>query len=231
MLMNSTPPAKNFPGVRLVIFDLDGTLIDSARDLINGVNAMRAAFQLPLLSDRTVMSFIGNGARDLVRQALAEGDSGALLDESVIDRAVLHFREHYAAHLLDNTRPYPGVVEALDGLKSLPLAVLTNKPLRFATPILEGLNLAGRFRRVYGEDSFATKKPDPAGMHALLLEFGAAPGEAVMVGDAEIDVLTARNSGTWMCGVTYGLSSHSLVEYPPDLLVDNLLELLPALGI
>ena len=220
--------ARQFSGVRLVVFDLDGTLIDSARDLISAVNATRAAFQLPLLNDPTVMGYIGHGARELVRHALQDGGATPL-SEAKIDRGVLAFREYYSAHLLDHTRPYPGVVEALNGLHDRMLAVLTNKPLRFTMPILEGLHLAGRFRRIYGEDSFPTKKPDPAGMLALLREFGAAPGEAIMVGDAETDVLTARNAGTWMCGVTYGLSSHRLVEYPPDLLVDSLTELLPSL--
>lgn len=221
--------ARHFPGVRLVVFDLDGTLVDSARDLISGVNAMRAAFRLPLLNDPTVMGFIGHGARELVRHALQDGGAGTPRSEEEIDRGVLAFREYYSAHLLDHTQPYPGVVEALDALRDRTLAILTNKPLRFTLPILEGLHLAPRFRRVYGEDSLPTKKPDPAGMHALLREFGAAPEEAMMVGDSETDVLTARNAGTWMCGVTYGLSSHRLVEYPPDLLVDSLTELLPAL--
>ena len=227
--MSRSDGTRRFPGVRLVVFDLDGTLIDSARDLISAVNATRGAFEMPLLSDHTVMSYIGHGARDLVRHALEDGGAGTPLGDAEIDRGVLAFREYYSAHLLDHTKPYPGVVEALDGLRDRPLAVLTNKPLRFTMPILEGLQLAGRFRRIYGEDSFPTKKPDPAGMYALLREFGAAPHETVMVGDAETDVLTARNAGTWMCGVSYGLSSHRLVEYPPDLLVDSLTELLPAL--
>jgi phosphoglycolate phosphatase len=176
------------------------------------------------------MGFIGHGARDLVRHALEHGGAAIPLNEGEIDRGVLAFREHYSAHLLDHTRPYPGVVEALDGLRDRALAILSNKPLRFALPILHGLQLAGRFRRIYGEDSFSTKKPDPAGMRELLREFGTAPHEAIMVGDAETDVLTARNAGTWMCGVSYGLSSHRLAEYLPDLLVDSLTELLPALG-
>jgi phosphoglycolate phosphatase len=227
--MSGSDGTTRFPGVRLVVFDLDGTLVDSARDLIGAVNAMRAAFELPVLSDGTVMGFIGHGARELVRHALEEGGAETPLNDGEIDRGVLAFREYYTAHLLDHTRPYPGVVEALDGLRDRALAVLTNKPLRFTLPILHGLQLAGRFQRIYGEDSFSTKKPDPAGMRELLREFGAAPHEAIMVGDAETDVLTARNAGTWMCGVSYGLSSHRLVEYPPDLLVDSLTELLPAL--
>jgi phosphoglycolate phosphatase len=227
--MKGSIGTKRFPGVRLVVFDLDGTLIDSARDLILAVNAMRTRFTLPLLNDETVMSYIGHGARDLVRHAIQDGGPGTPLSEAEIDRGVLAFREYYSAHLLDHTRPYPGVVEALDELPHRALAVLTNKPKRFTMPILEGLHLAGRFRRIYCEDSFPTKKPDPAGMMALLREFGAAPHEAVMVGDSETDVLTARNAGTWMCGVTYGLASHQLTKHSPDLLVDSLLELIPAL--
>lgn|ERR1700693_2411404 len=227
--MNGLNGTRRFPGVRLVVFDLDGTLIDSARDLISAVNATRRALKLPRLSDHRVMGYIGHGARELVRHAVDNGGEGTPLSEPELDRAVLIFRDYYSAHLLDHTRPYPGVIEALDGLRDRALAVLTNKPLRFTMPILEGLKLAPRFHRIYGEDSFPTKKPDPAGMMALLREFRAAPHEAVMVGDAETDVLTARNAGTWMCGVTYGLSSHRLAEFPPDLLVDSLTELLPAL--
>lgn len=217
--------------MRLVVFDLDGTLIDSARDLISAVNATRSALKLPRLRDHTVMGYIGHGARELVRHAIEDGGAATSLSEPQLDRAVLIFRDYYSAHLLDHTRPYPGVVEALDGLRDRTLAVLTNKPLRFTMPILEGLKLAPRFRRIYGEDSFSTKKPDPAGMLALLREFDAAPHETILVGDSETDVLTARNAGTWMCGVTYGLSSHCLAEYPPDLLVDSLTELLPALAL
>ncbi len=224
--MNS---GRRFPGVRVVVFDLDGTLVDSRRDLINSVNAARERAGLTALSDEKVIRYIGHGARELIRLAFQDG-SGRTLSEAEVDRALGYFREHYAAHLLDHTLPYPGVVGALDGLRDRALAVLTNKPLRFTVPILEGLDLSCRFRRICGEDSFPTKKPDPAGLNTLLREFGAVPHEAIMVGDSDTDVLTARNAGTWMCGVTYGLSSERLTEYPPDLLVSSLLELLAVLN-
>jgi len=117
------------------------------------------------------------------------------------------------------------VREGLAAIQSLPMAVLTNKPVRFSEQILEGLGLSGYFRFVYGGNSFETKKPDPAGMEVLLRDFGAAPREAMLVGDSEVDVQTARNAGTWACGVTYGLGSERLAEFPPDLLVDSLEEL------
>ncbi len=227
-----TIPANRFTAVRLLVFDLDGTLIDSKRDLILSVNAARERMGMMSLSDATVLSFIGHGARDLVRHAVAAGSGKGPQDvsESDVQRALGYFREHYAAHLLDNTVTYPGVREALARLDGRPLAVLTNKPMRFALPILDGLGITPLFRRICGEDTFASKKPDPEGLRSLLEEFDAAPDEAMMVGDSETDVQTARNAGTWMCGVTYGLSSHRLAEFPPDLLVSSLMDLLPVLN-
>jgi phosphoglycolate phosphatase len=105
------------------------------------------------------------------------------------------------------------------------MAVLTNKPVRFSKAILEGLGLARYFRYIYGGNSFERKKPDPMGTQVLLRDLGAAPPEAMVVGDSEVDILTARNAGTWACGVTYGLGSARLAEYLPDLLVDSLTEL------
>jgi len=132
---------------------------------------------------------------------------------------------YYNKHMLDNTVAYPGVVEGLAALARFPMAVLTNKPLRPSRIILESLKLAPYFRAVYGGNSFETKKPDPRGMEILLREFGVTPREAMIVGDSEVDVQTARNSNTWICGVTYGLGSERLNEFPPDILVDSLVEL------
>jgi phosphoglycolate phosphatase len=127
--------------------------------------------------------------------------------------------------MLDNTVTYPGVREGLAALDGMPMAVLTNKPVRFSRQILEGLGLAPYFRYTYGGNSFETKKPNPAGMEVLLRDFGAAPRQAMLVGDSEIDVRTARNAGTWCCCVSYGLGSANLANYPPDLLVNSLTEL------
>jgi phosphoglycolate phosphatase len=211
--------------IRLIAFDLDGTLIDSSRDIVTAVNAARERLGLGPLDDPTVLSYVGHGVRDLMRKAMG-GSPG----ESELDKGLGYFREFYAKHLLDNTRPFPGVVEALAALEGRQLAVLTNKPIRFTVPILEGLGLAHRFARVYGEDSFPRKKPDPMGLESLLAEFSVTPREAVMVGDSEIDVQTARNAGTWSCGVTYGLASHQLAQCQPDLMVSNLMELVASLG-
>jgi phosphoglycolate phosphatase len=218
-------PAKRLTNIRLIAFDLDGTLVDSSRDLVTAVNAARALLGLGTLDEPTVLSYVGHGARDLMRSAM-----GGASTEADVEKGLEYFREYYAEHLLDYTRPYPGVLEALEALDGRPLAVLTNKPVRFTLPIVEGLGLTSRFARIYGEDSFPRKKPDPVGLQALLTEFHASPREALMVGDSETDVLTARNAGAWSCGVTYGLSSHQLAQCPPDLLVSNLMEMVAALG-
>jgi len=110
------------------------------------------------------------------------------------------------------------------------MAVFTNKPVRVSRSIIQELGVAGHFRHVYGGNSFERKKPDPMGVESILRDFGAAPAQVMIVGDSEIDVQTARNAGTWVCGVTYGFGSHLLTKYPPDLLVDNLTELLPHLS-
>jgi phosphoglycolate phosphatase len=112
----------------------------------------------------------------------------------------------------------------------MPMAVYTNKPVRVSRSIIAGLGLSDHFRVVYGGNSFERKKPDPMGVHTILQEFGNAPAQTMLVGDSEIDVQTARNAGTWACGVTYGFGSHRLDEFPPDLLVDNLTELIPQLS-
>ena len=127
--------------------------------------------------------------------------------------------------MLDNTVAYPGVREALELLKDRDLAVLTNKPVRFSEAIVAGLGLSKYFRYIYGGNSFATKKPDPEGVNRLLRDLGATPREAIMVGDSEVDVRTARNSGTWACGVTYGLGLEGMRVHPPDLMLDSLAEL------
>ncbi len=216
---------SRFSEVRALIFDLDGTLIDSKLDLALAVNATLAEFGREPLPHEQIFSYVGKGAPALIAQALGSGAG-----EQACMTALEFFIKYYSAHKLDNTALYPGVQETLDALKGMPLAVYTNKPVRVSRSIIAGLGLADHFRVVYGGNSFERKKPDPMGVRTILQEFGAAPEQTLLVGDSEIDVQTARNAGTWSCGVTYGFGSHRLDEFPPDLLVDNLIELLPYLS-
>jgi phosphoglycolate phosphatase len=213
-----------FGGVRALIFDLDGTLIDSKLDLALAVNATLEHMRRAPLLHETIYSYVGSGAATLVERAL--GDSAT---EAEAEAGLAYFLSYYRAHMLDNTVTYPGVREGLKLLQSHPMAVLTNKPVRFSERILEGLGISRYFRYVYGGNSFQTKKPDPEGVNALLRNLSVAPREAMMVGDSEVDVRTARNAGTWACGVSYGLGSEGLRVHPPDLMLDSLVELPPIL--
>jgi phosphoglycolate phosphatase len=220
--MSRTPEKSGgkFGGVRALIFDLDGTLIDSKLDLALSICATVEHMGKPPLAHETILSYVGNGAQILVRRALGKETTDAEAEEGL-----RYFLSYYRTHMLDNTVPYPGVREGLELLKHHPMAVLTNKPVRFSEAILEGLGLSPYFRYVYGGNSFETKKPDPMGANILLRDLAASPREAMIVGDSDVDVRTARNSGTWACGVSYGLGLEGLRAHPPDLMLDTLIDL------
>ncbi len=208
--------------MNLLIFDLDGTLVDSKLDLVHSVNATRASMQLPPISEQLVSSYVGNGAPVLIRKALGPDASAA-----EIERALEYFLGYYREHMLDNTRLYPGVREALDRMFDAgnKLAVLTNKPVRFSQAIVDGLGLGEHFFRVYGGNSFEQKKPDPIGIQTLLTESGIARNRTIMVGDSGVDIRTARNASVKACGVTYGFQPETFEQDPPDIVVDNMREL------
>jgi phosphoglycolate phosphatase len=214
--------------LKLLVFDLDGTLIDSAQDLCNSVNATLIHFGRAALDDAKIAGYIGNGARTLVCRSF-EDDGGALVGEK-LEEAYAFFLEYYRDHNLDFTYAYEGALESLAALRMVhsesgplirAMAVLTNKPVRPARAICEGLGLAPYFLNIYGGNSFATKKPDPEGMFALMEEAHATPEETVMIGDSQVDVQTARNAGAWCIGCTFGLQPESLDIVPPDILVDS----------
>jgi phosphoglycolate phosphatase len=223
--MSMSDNHNRFSSVRVLIFDLDGTLIDSKLDLALSVNATLEYMDRAPLPHETVYSFVGSGAPVLVRRSLNEGAAPGEITDADVDRGLAYFLSYYRAHMLDNTTVYPGVREGLHLLGGRSLAVLTNKPVKFSRAILEGLGLARYFRYVYGGNSFEKKKPDPVGVQVLLRDLNSPPQAAMMVGDSNVDVCTARNAGIWACGVTYGLGAESLRLNPPDLLVDSLADL------
>ena len=218
--------------LKLLVFDLDGTLIDSAQDLCNSVNAALEHAGLAPLPDPLIASYVGNGVPMLMRRSLAQesGIAPEQVDEELLTQATAFFLGYYREHKLDFTYAYEGVLEALAALKELhdapggtprTMAVLTNKPVRPARGICEGLGLADYFLHIYGGDSFAMKKPDPLGLRTLMEEAGASPEETVMIGDSQVDVQTARNAGAWSIGCDFGFGQRTLMKTPPDILVDT----------
>lgn len=184
----------------LVVFDLDGTLVDSRLDLAESTNALLATYGAPALPVDRVTMMVGEGARKLVEQALA----AAGLDPSEPE-ALPRFLEIYGRRLLGHTRPYAGIPEALATLGAdVPLAVLTNKPGALTQRLLDAFDLSRHFRQVIGGDSRWGRKPDPAGLRALMQAGGAEADATWLVGDSMIDVETARRAGTRMCVVLYG---------------------------
>jgi phosphoglycolate phosphatase len=202
--------------VRALIFDLDGTLIDSKLDLIHSVNAMLRELHRPQLAAETISGYIGHGAPQLVARAL-----GGAASEEELRHALQFFLEYYEDHKMDNTCAYPGVPETLAQLRPMPMAVLTNKPERISVRILKALGLDQYFRAIYGGNSFESKKPDPFGANRILQEFGIAPRDALLIGDSEVDVQTARNAGTLAAAVNYGFGVHDRELYPADIYLER----------
>ena len=215
----------NFGSVRALIFDLDGTLIDSKQDLIHSVNAMLRELGRRELAEETISGYIGHGAPKLVARALGENCT-----EEERQRALDFFLRYYEAHKMDTTYAYPGVAETLQKLAGMQMAVLTNKPVRISVRILDAMGLSKYFRAIYGGNSFETKKPDPVGARTILKELGAEPGEALFVGDSEVDVQTARNAGMMAAAVNYGFGVHDRGAYPADIYLERFGDLATLLG-
>ena len=203
----------------LLIFDLDGTLVDTKLDLAQAVNTTRSHMGMGPLENERVYSYVGNGAPSLIRLAL-----GNQASEAEVEEALEFFLEYYREHYLDYTTLYPGVKESLDRLRAAGkrMAVLTNKPVDVSRAILGGLGVGAQFFQVYGGDSFAFKKPHPIGVETLIREAGVARERTMMVGDSSVDIHTARNAGVKACGLTYGFQPETLSDPPPDLLFDRM---------
>ena len=231
---------KHKPPIQLIVFDLDGTLIDSKTDLALSVNATLEYLGRDPIDDQRIYSYVGSGAPALIAKALGEG-----ISSSEVARGLEYFIYYYSQHKLDNTRLYPGVREALQHLsnghkpdhkphphdssrkhsRQRTMAVLSNKPVYPSREIIRGLGLGPLFPIIYGGNSFYSKKPDPEGLKTILEETRVSASAAIMVGDSDVDIQTGINAGVWTCGVTHGFGNLDLEANPPDLVVDNLLEL------
>lgn len=208
--------------IDLLIFDLDGTLIDSKLDLAHAVNSTRAHMGMTPLDHARVYSYVGNGAPVLIRRALGEQAA-----ETQVQEALEFFLEYYREHYLDYTTLYPGVRQSLDRLRDAGkrMAVLTNKPVRISTAIVEGLGVGRHFFRIYGGNSFDFKKPHPIGVEKLMQEAGIGIDRTMMIGDSSVDIQTAINARVQSCGVTYGFQPETLADPAPNWLVDRMEDL------
>jgi phosphoglycolate phosphatase len=186
--------------IRLVVFDLDGTLVDSHRDIADATNAVIADLGGTPLEMSVVTGFVGDGAAVLIRRAMSR--AGVQVD---LREALDRFLVHYDARLLATTQPYPGMIAVLAALRQTRrLAVLTNKPQQPSVRLLEGLGLITFFDDVIGGDTAHGRKPDPAGLRAIIAHAGATPAETLLIGDSPVDRATARNAGTGVCLARYG---------------------------
>jgi len=212
--------------MKLVIFDLDGTLIDSKKDLALATNHTLVLLGRDPLPESLIYGYVGDGVRRLLEQCLGETTPGLL------DEAWEHFCTYYQQHLLDHTRLFPGVREVLESLIEQEMVIISNKPHRFCLPLLKGLGIYSFFRIILGGDSLDRKKPDPAPIYYALERLGLPPEEALIVGDSTTDIECGRRAGILTCAVTYGFRSREeLTEAEPDFLIDHPKDLLPILSI
>ncbi|MBI5783265.1 MAG: phosphoglycolate phosphatase [Gammaproteobacteria bacterium] len=217
--------------VKMVMIDLDGTLIDSVPDLAAAANRMLADLKRPVWDMAHYRAWIGNGVPRFVKRALT-GEMQAEPDAKLYEQALALFRMHYGAAVSDLSRPYPGVVEALERLKAqgFSLACITNKAEAFTVPLLKNLDLYKYFQLVLSGDSLPKQKPDPLPLRHACKHFGIDSAHGVLVGDSSNDVQAARAAGMPVICVTYGYNhGHDIRQSLPDAVVDSLTEVPPYL--
>lgn len=213
--------------IELLIYDLDGTLIDSKQDIANAVNWTLGELGLPRLPLDRISAFVGSGVAPLISNVLNESGSGEAAAETFLDRAVALYRSRYAEHLLDETKLFPSVETVLRHFKTRKQAVITNKPVGFSHQILQGLGVDHYFFRVTGGDQSLQKKPSPEPVLATVKAAGVRLEETVFIGDSTIDIETGKNAGVQTVAVTYGFRKRDQIEKSkPDFILDDLVDLM-----
>jgi phosphoglycolate phosphatase len=206
--------------VKLVIFDLDGTLIDSSVDITNALNYALEPYSLHRLSIEDTTKLVGEGITRLIEKAV--GDSSA----EVLDSAKKRFLEHYTQHILDHTKDYPGVKETLERLSRFSKAVISNKKEILSRVVLDGLGLLRYFDVIIGSDSAPEKKPSPIPVLKALTDLNVGSADAVMVGDSNYDVDAGKAAGVTTIAVTYGYRPREVIAHA-DYLIDKIADLIP----
>src|SRR4051795_7106725 len=208
-----------------VVFDLDGTLVDTAPDLINALNFVLAREGLPVVPLKSARNMIGAGARKLIERGLELDGRQAGIDD--ITRLTNDFIDHYAAHIADESRPFEGLEDALDQLASrgYRLAVCTNKLEWLSKLLLDELDLSSRFSAICGADTFGVSKPDPAILQQTVARAGGRLASTVMVGDAGADIGVARRANVPVVGVDFGYTDVPMADLKPDRLIGHMSEL------
>jgi len=209
----------------LLVFDLAGTLVDTAPDLVDTLNVVLTREGLPTVAYENARMMIGGGARAMLARGL-EADGRAATPE-LMDRLFAAFIDHYTDHIAARSRPFPGLTDALDALGNLGhrFAVCTNKLERLSVLLLRALDLADRFEVICGQDTFGIQKPDPEVLRRTIAAAGAAPGDAVMIGDSATDIRTARAAGIPVIAVDFGYSEKPVAEFAPDRVISHFKQL------
>jgi phosphoglycolate phosphatase len=213
-----------------IVFDLDGTLIDTAPDLIETLNVVFAREGLSPVDYQTARNLIGGGARAMIARGIAA--EGRAVDTLKLERMFDDFIAHYSAHVADRSQPFPGLIEALDALAAsgYRLAVCTNKLERLSVLLLEKLKLANRFAAICGQDTFGIQKPDPEILRRTITAAGGNPQRAIMIGDSSTDIRTARAAGIPVIAVDFGYSENPVSEFAPDRIISHFAQLPLAIG-
>ena len=214
----------------LVVFDLDGTLIDTAPDLIGTLNTVFVREGLPPVPYDQARALIGGGAKVMIARGLeAEGRRAS---PAQLDKLFADFIDHYSAHIADQSKPFPGLEDALDQLTEdgFPLAVCTNKLEGLSVKLLTALGLAGRFVKICGQDTFGVQKPDPEMLRRTIAAAGGRPERAIMVGDSETDIRTAQRANVPVIAVDFGYTSKPVAEFQPDRVISHFRNLRAAIS-